>query len=223
MAVRRTWATLPLLQGPGSFDAAKQSLVASFDGGVRFLGHREQGEYVLDLSLTGLEIEVNGTKGTGTLVVDVSAKDRETKKVSTFNNLGIASLALPVGGLKAEDGMVKLTGVPATLTADGVKAFGGMYRAGEQLDALTITVSLDKDAKLPGGTAGSTGGSTTGGTTTGGSSTTGGTVGGSVGGGSLATTGSEVPTTVLLAASTGIAAAGAAVVFAVRRREGAES
>lgn len=220
MAVPRTWATLPLLQGPGSFDAAKQSLVASFDGGVRFLGHREQGEYVLDLSLTGLEIEVNGTKGTGTLVVDVSAKDRETKKVSTFNNLGIASLALPVGGLKAEDGMVKLTGVPATLTADGVKAFGGMYRAGEQLDALTVTVSLDKDAELPGGTAGSTGGSTTGGST--GGSTTGRTVGGSVGG-SLATTGSEVPTTVLLAASTGIAAAGAAVVFAVRRREGAES
>lgn len=114
----------------GHFDADKQTLNADFDGKVRFLGHEESGAYTLDLSLTGMEIQVNGTKGT--LIADVSTKDRETKKVSTYTGLAVADLKLPKGELAARDGVVTLSAVPATLTADGTRAFGGMYQAGEQ-------------------------------------------------------------------------------------------
>ncbi|MFI1399599.1 HtaA domain-containing protein [Streptomyces sp. NPDC020681] len=207
----------------GSYDAEKKSLVASFDGGVRFLGHLTNGQYVLDLSLTGLEVEVNGT--TGTLVADVTTKDRETQKVSTYKNLGIASLTVPAGGLEADGDVVRLTSVPAKLTADGTKAFGGMYRAGEALDALTVAVSLTEDAELPSPSpsSGSTAGTSAGGST-GGSSTTGGggTVGGGTGG-SLATTGAGVPAAELATASALVAVTGAAVVVAVRRRESARA
>lgn len=202
----------------GHFDAAKQTLDAGFDGKVRFLGHEENGAYTLDLSLTGLEIQVNGAKGT--LIADVTTKDRETKKVSTYTGLAIADLELPKGELAAKDGVVTLSAVPATLSADGTKAFGGMYPAGEQLDALTVAVALDEDAELPGG-AGGTGstGLAGGSTATGGGSVGGGSVGGSAGGsGSLASTGSDIPAGVLFAASGVVVAAGAGTVVAARRR-----
>ncbi|MGN5637475.1 HtaA domain-containing protein [Streptomyces sp. AC154] len=198
----------------GHFDADKKTLNAEFDGKVRFLGHQEDGAYTLDLSLSNLRIQADGTKGR--LIADVSSKDRETKKVATYTGLAVADLRLPAGGLTAKDGVVTLSAVPATLTADGTKAFGGMYEAGEQLDALTVAVALDKNAELPSTGGSSTGGSSTGGTsTTGGSSTGGGTVGGS---GALASTGSDVPAGALFAASGLIMAAGAGAVVVARRR-----
>ncbi|MFF0742637.1 HtaA domain-containing protein [Streptomyces sp. NPDC004111] len=221
-------------KGKGSFDAEKQNLSASFDGKVRFLGHEENGAFTLDLNLSALKVEVKN--GKGTLTADVSTKDRTTKKVETYRALDIASLT-PSGELAVVDGVVKLSGVPAKLTAGGVKAFGGMYEPGQALDALTVAVSVDKNAQLPeggavgGGSAGgSAGGSTAGGTdagsTTGGTSVGGGTVGGagdgtSVGGpvgGNLAATGSSTPSGALMGAAGALALAGGAVVFAAKRR-----
>ncbi|MFJ9677211.1 HtaA domain-containing protein [Streptomyces sp. NPDC101194] len=202
----------------GHFDAAEQTLNAGFAGTVRFLGHEENGAYTLDLSLTDLEIQVNGTKGT--LIADVTTKDRATKKVSTHTGLAIADLELPEGELAAKDGVVTLSAVPATLSADGTKAFGGMYPAGERLDALTFAVALDEDAELPGGTGGTGSTGPAGGSTTaGGGSVGGGSAGGSVGGpGSLASTGSDIPAGALFAASGVVVVAGAGAVLAARRR-----
>ncbi|MFE7618201.1 HtaA domain-containing protein [Streptomyces sp. NPDC057496] len=208
----------------GRFDAEKQTLTAKFDGKVRFLGHEEDGEYTLDLSLTNLEVRVDGAKGT--LVADVTSKDRKTKEVSVRTGLALADLKLPKGELAAKKGVLKLSGVPATLTADGAGAFAGMYKKGERLDALTVAVALDKDAELPGtesgsGTSGTAGGGTA--ATTGGGSVGGGSAGGSVGGtvggpGALAATGSDLPAGALIAASGVVVAAGAGVVVAARRR-----
>ncbi|MEU2470861.1 HtaA domain-containing protein [Streptomyces sp. NPDC012842] len=205
----------------GGFDADEQTLDAAFDGTVRFLGHKEGDAYTLDLSLTGLEIRLED--GAGTLVADVSSKDRETRKVTTRTDLAIADLKLPAGELEAKDGVVMLSAVPATLTADGTEAFGGMYAKGTQLDALTVSVALDEDAELPAATAGS--GTTGGSGTTTGSGGTGSTTGATVGGGgtvggsaSLASTGAGLPAGALIAASGVVVAAGAGVVIAARRR-----
>ncbi|MCI4040250.1 HtaA domain-containing protein [Streptomyces sp. TRM75563] len=213
----------------GLLDADKNTLDAAFKGKVRFLGHETKGEYVLDLSISNLKVDIEGTSGK--LLADVSAKDQATGKVSEFTALSFADLKVPAGALAAKDGIVTLKNVPATLTTDGAKAFGGFYKKGEELDALNVAVSIDKDAQLPGdSTGGSTGGSgatggsgSTGGSTAGGSTTGGGTVGGSTGGsvggsGALASTGSDVPTGALIAASGVVVAAGAGVVIAARRR-----
>ncbi|MGW2117655.1 HtaA domain-containing protein [Streptomyces zhihengii] len=209
----------------GAFDKDGQSLDAGFDGSVRFLGHQEAGgAYVLDLKLSDLRTEVKN--GKGTLLADVSAKDQKTHEVATYEDLPLAALDLPKGDIAAKDGVVTLSGVPAELTADGAKAFGGFYQAGAEMDPVSLAVSLDKDAELPGGTGGSTGGGTGGSTggsggSTGGGTAGGGTVGGgTVGGGTgaLANTGAGAPTGALLAGAGAIAAAGAAVVVAVRRR-----
>ncbi|MFB6980563.1 HtaA domain-containing protein [Streptomyces scopuliridis] len=216
---RRGPAAYRFPKGTGDFDATARTLSASFGGTVRFLGHQEAGEYVLDLRLSGLRVVVKD--GKGTLVADVSTKDRETGEVSTYQDLAFATLDVPAAGPVAKDGVVTLDAVPATLTADGTKASGGMYPEGTELDTLTLAVALDEGANLPGGKDGSGGTGGTGGSGTAGGGTVGGTAGGTVGGtggGSLASTGSEVPAGALMGAAGAIAAAGAAVVHAVRRR-----
>lgn len=202
--------------GSGDFDGDAPSLDAGFDGGVRFLGHQEGGSYALDLKFSDLRITANGTKGS--LVADVSSKDRESGKVSQYDDLPVASLKIPKDALTPAKDIVTLAKVPATLTEDGAKAFGGFYEAGDALDPVTAAVSLDENAQLPGagsgGSNGSSGGSD-GGTDSGGTTAPAGTVGGS---GSLASTGSDLPALGLLGGAAGLAAIGAAAAYATRRR-----
>ncbi|MGY0023581.1 HtaA domain-containing protein [Streptomyces sp. cg35] len=204
----------------GSYDADARSLDAEFAGKVRFLGHEEDGTYALDLQFSDLRVTAKG--GSGKLVADVSSKDRQTGKVTTYDDLTVATLKVGSGDLTAKDDIVELDGAAATLTADGAKAFGGFYQAGAALDPVDVAVSLDEDATLPSGGNGSDGGTsggTSGGTGTTGATGTGSTTGGT---GSLAATGADVPAGPLAAAAALVVAAGAGTVFAARRRRAQE-
>lgn len=204
-------------KGSGTYTADTKALNAGFAGSVRFLGHKENGEYSLDLKFSDLKVAVKGT--TGTLTADVSSKDRETGKVSRYDDLAVATLSAVAP--KADGKVVTVSAAKAALTADGAKAFGGFYQAGAALDPVTVAVSLDKDASLPGaGTTGGTGGAvnvgdTTGGTT--GGSTTGGTTAGTTGG-TLAATGSGAPSAALLGAAGLLVVVGAGATTVVARR-----
>ncbi|MZD06587.1 hypothetical protein GTW43_16000 [Streptomyces sp. SID5785] len=202
----------------GSYDADAKSLDAKFAGSVRFLGHKEDGAYALDLKFSDLHVTA-AQGGSGRLVADVSSKDRESGKVSTYDDLTVATLKAGAGDLVAKDDVVTLDGAAATLTADGAKAFGGFYQAGAALDPVTVAVSLDENAELPGGTSAGGDGGTSGGTS-GGGSTTGGT--GSTTGGTgttaLASTGTDLPAGPLAAAAALVVVAGAGTVYGVRRR-----
>ncbi|NLU70028.1 HtaA domain-containing protein [Streptomyces sp. HNM0574] len=226
--------------GSGTFDAKSPSLDAGFDGGVRFRAHQQGGAYALDLSFSRIRVRAGGDGGT--LVADVSSKDRESGKVTRHDGLPVAKLKLPKGGLTPKNGVVTLDRAPAALTAKGAEAFGGFYRPGDALDPVTAAVSLDKDAKLPSGPAGdasgasggASGGASSGGPaagpaggtgTDGGDTAIGGVAGGGSGdgavaggGGSLAATGAGVSSPLLLGGSAALVAAGAAAVCAVRRR-----
>ncbi|CAM5739825.1 hypothetical protein SMICM304S_00014 [Streptomyces microflavus] len=145
---------LPLHQGHRPPRCRKEHAQRPVQGqGALPQGHETNGAYELDLSFSNLKVDVQGT--TGKLVADVSTKDRASGKVNTYTGLTFADLKVPAGALAAKEGVVNLKGIPATLTEDGSKAFSGMYKKGEELDALTTAVSLDKDATLPPG--GSTG------------------------------------------------------------------
>ncbi|QKV97897.1 HtaA domain-containing protein [Streptomyces sp. NA02950] len=200
--------------GQGSYDADKGSLDAKFAGAVRFTGH----EGALDLKFSDLGIEVNGTEGV--LIADVRSKDRTTGKVTTSDAVRLAELTTDSGALEAKDDVITLTDVPAALTADGAKAFGGFYDAGAALDPVGVAVSLDEDATLPGGPGGGDGGSGAGGAgSTGGGSgavTGGDTTGG--GTGSLASTGAGIPGEALIGGAAAMVVTGAAAVFAAARR-----
>ncbi|MFF3760502.1 HtaA domain-containing protein [Streptomyces sp. NPDC002185] len=229
-------------------DADARKLDAAFSGKLAFVCSA----HGIDWTISDLKVKASGT--TGTLTADV------TSAQGARNDVALASLDLSKSDWSADTKVVTLADVPATLTEAGSATFtapGGQggYPAGTELDALTVSFSLDAGATLPPATGGTgdSGGSGSGGSGSGGSGTSGGdgssstggggTVGGgSVGGGtaggsdgtagggtaggsssvggsgSLAATGSGVPTTLLLGATALTVAAGAGIVVAARRR-----
>ncbi|QEV17803.1 HtaA domain-containing protein [Streptomyces alboniger] len=126
-------------QGEGSYDAKKQKLDADFAGAVRFTG-----KHGLDLALSKVAVEVKD--GKGTLSADVDSKG---DRGATLRNAPLITFPAPERQLKPKGGLVSLTEVPTKLTADGAKAFGGMYKAGSAMDPLSLAVAVDADAKLP--------------------------------------------------------------------------
>ncbi|MFC9861569.1 MULTISPECIES: HtaA domain-containing protein [unclassified Streptomyces] len=120
--------------GKGTYDAKKQTLDAGFTGSVRFTGAHE-----LDLKLAGIAVEVASGKGTLSADVTSAGTTREDVPLITFTAEDFA----PKNGLAA------LTEAPATLTADGAKAFGGMYKAGTAMDPVSLAVAVDDKAQLP--------------------------------------------------------------------------
>ncbi|MGW2825543.1 HtaA domain-containing protein [Streptomyces sp. NPDC001443] len=110
------------------------ALTARFAGAVRFTG-----DHGLDLELSGLRAVVE--HGVGTLYADVAGPDLTRKKVPL--------VTFAAKGLKDDHGLVALTEAPAKLTADGAKAFGGMYPAGTAMDPVSLAVTLTDDAALP--------------------------------------------------------------------------
>ncbi|MET9547687.1 HtaA domain-containing protein [Streptomyces sp. NPDC006627] len=130
-------------KGGGTYDAKKRYLAADFAGAVRFTG-----EHGLDLTLSEVAVEVKD--GKGTLYADVDAGEGGAGgDEGVMKKAPLVTFAASEKELRPEDGLVSLTEVPAKLTADGAKAFGGMYKAGADMDPLSLAVALDADATLP--------------------------------------------------------------------------
>ncbi|MFD4601694.1 HtaA domain-containing protein [Streptomyces sp. NPDC058464] len=196
----------------GTYDTDAGTLTAAFGGAVNFKGHESDGTYALDLTLSGVRATI--ADGKGTLTADVTSLGTTTEDVE------LADLEAGSADLTATDDVITLDDVTATLTEAGAKAFSGYYTAGTALDPLDLSIALTDDAQLPSGDDGATSTPTatasddTTGSASGGAvaSTTGGT------GGALASTGSALPAAALGTAAAVTVAAGAGVVYAMRRR-----
>ncbi|QRX90428.1 MULTISPECIES: HtaA domain-containing protein [Streptomyces] len=208
-------------KGHGTYDGTKATLVAEFNGAVRFTGHGG----ALDLKFSNLRIKAES--GKGTLIADVASKPRTEEgrapaRLVTTPDTPIAELKLPSGALTAKGGVVTLKNVPATLTAAGSKAFSGMYPAGEPLDPVGAAVAVEPGAQLPSGATGSDGSHASAGagaaggadSAPGASFSSGSTVGGT---GALAATGSTAPNGALIGTAVALLATGAAATYVTRR------
>ncbi len=121
-------------QGKGTYDAKKQTLDAGFSGSVRFTGAH-------DLDLTFAAVTVAVTQGKGTLSADVTSGGTTTK--------GVPIVTFTAEDFAPKDGLAALTEAPATLTAEGSKAFNSMYKAGTAMDPVSLAVAVDEKAQLP--------------------------------------------------------------------------
>ncbi|MGW7415880.1 HtaA domain-containing protein [Streptomyces sp. NPDC054863] len=126
-------------QGKGSYDSAKQTLDAAFAGSVRFSGAH------LDLTLSKVNVKV--ADGKGTLAADVVSKDLRSKKDT--RSAAVPLVTFEAKTLTAKDGLAGLAEAPATLTEQGAKAFGSMYKAGTDMDPVSLAVAVTDKAKLP--------------------------------------------------------------------------
>jgi hypothetical protein len=118
--------------GRGTYDGG--GLTARFSGAVRFTG-----SHGLDLRLSAFRVTVDD--GRGTLLADVTSPGYRARKAPL--------VTFTAGELKASGGLVRVTEAPARLTAQGARAFGGMYRAGTAMDPVSLAVALTADAGLP--------------------------------------------------------------------------
>ncbi|MET8689617.1 HtaA domain-containing protein [Streptomyces sp. NPDC004732] len=126
-------------RGKGTYDEKKQTLAADFAGSVRFTG-----EHGLDLTLS--EVAVTVRDGKGTLSADVDSKG---DRGATLKHAPLITFPAAEKELTPKDGLVSLSEVPSKLTAEGAKAFGGMYKPGSAMDPLSLAVALDAGAELP--------------------------------------------------------------------------
>lgn len=194
------------VKATGEYDTDADTLSAAFEGAVNFKGHEENGEYGLDLTLSDLKATLGD--GTGELTADVTSLGEKSQDVV------LADLQAEKSDLTASADVITVDDVEATLTEAGAEAFGGFCTAGTELDPVDLAVALTDDVTLPGDDdSGSTSSPSASASTSG---TTGSTTGGVSGG--LADTGSDVPVGALGAAAAVTVAAGAGVVFAMRRR-----
>ncbi|WP_257232597.1 HtaA domain-containing protein [Streptomyces sp. Rer75] len=99
---------------------------AAFDGQLRFRGKD------LDLALSGVTVRI--ADGRGTLAADVADRG------STHRTVPLATF--PAARLRPTNGLLTLADAPATLTARGARAFGGLYRAGTAMDPVSLAVPV---------------------------------------------------------------------------------
>lgn len=130
----------------GTYDGDTGTFRAAFSGGVRFTGHRTaSGTHQLDLTLSRPTVSISGA--TGTLLVDVTSKAKDTGAVTTSRQVPFATLSL--GGIDMRGGgtSVVLNNVPATLTAQGARSFAGYYTAGTALDPVSLSADVAPRAR----------------------------------------------------------------------------
>ncbi|MFD6152548.1 HtaA domain-containing protein [Streptomyces sp. NPDC060243] len=206
--------TFPYTSGTADADAEKTD--AAFGGGVRFT-YKAHG---IDMEFSDVKVVTSGTKGTLTLDV--------TTPQGTKDDVDFAKLDLSSASYAVKNDVLTLDQVPAAFTAAGAAAFandttGSLYKAGDALDPVTVSLALSDDADLPAAGSGSGNG---GGTGTGaggtGSGASGSGFGTSGATGSLASTGAGLPTGPLLGGAAAVVAAGAGALYAARRRRATE-
>lgn len=125
----------------GGYDPDGGALRSGFKGGVRFVGHKQaSGAYELDLTISNPTVRISGSSGT--LHADIRSKAKDSGQVSDRRQVPMASLNLSGVDMRGGGTPVALSGVPATLTAEGAKSFAGYYEAGTPLDPVSLSVDV---------------------------------------------------------------------------------
>ncbi len=87
-----------------------------------------------DIELADLKVGTPGKNGTITADVTSSGTTADDVKFAALDLSGLK----PGGGA---GGTMTYANIPAKLTAEGAKAFNGMYKAGQALDPATLSAS----------------------------------------------------------------------------------
>ncbi|CAM5560139.1 HtaA domain-containing protein [Streptomyces abikoensis] len=125
----------------GSYDAGSGAFEAGYSGGVHFTGHKKaDGSYELDLTVSRPTVRITGASGT--LYADMVSKAKGTGEVTRASQVPVAALDLKGVNMRGAGAAVSLANIPATLTADGAKAFAGYYTAGTALDPVALSADV---------------------------------------------------------------------------------
>ncbi|MDF1478172.1 HtaA domain-containing protein [Leifsonia sp. H3M29-4] len=122
--------------GEGHYDPATGEGVLAFQGSIEFTGHGG----ILDTTVANPVIEFVDADS-AVLLLDVSGTTQEGTPVEAAG-VEFAGIDLASATVTQDGAVLTVTDAPATLSAPGAAAFG-TYPAGEELDPLTFTITLD--------------------------------------------------------------------------------
>ncbi|MEU3776446.1 HtaA domain-containing protein [Streptomyces sp. NPDC032472] len=128
-------------QGKGTYDARTGTLEAVFAGSVRFTGAH------LDLTLAKVGVKV--ADGKGVLTADVTTGGDATTGAAPGTAPAVPLVEFDAKALRTDGALATLTEAPAALTEGGARAFNAMYKAGTEMDPVSLAVALDATAQLP--------------------------------------------------------------------------
>ncbi|GAA1919141.1 HtaA domain-containing protein [Streptomyces durmitorensis] len=115
--------------GKGTYDTGTHATDVAFKGSVRF----SSTAHGFDIKVADVKVRTKGTSGA--IQADVSLNG------TAQNDIDVAKLDLTgITPGTGEGGAMTYKDIPATLTADGAKAFNGMYKEGDKLDPATLSV-----------------------------------------------------------------------------------
>ena len=144
---QRSGSTFTWSGGTGAYNTDAARGTGSFTGSVRTVGHGG----VLDVTFSNPRVVLHSSTR-ASLVLDTRGT---TIDGDTFAYAGITFATLHLSGRGGISGdRVSYSGVPATLTAAGAKAFSGFYKAGDALAPVSFTLPLggETDCSTPTGT-----------------------------------------------------------------------
>jgi hypothetical protein len=104
---------------------------------VHFTGH----DGALDLTVTDVKVQINGTSGV--MIADVASKSLQTGELITAADAIIANLDLSGATPTTSGNAVSWSGIAATLSDAGAPAFAGFYTPGTALDPLAVTLTVE--------------------------------------------------------------------------------
>ncbi|MFE4975359.1 HtaA domain-containing protein [Kitasatospora sp. NPDC056651] len=125
-ATRNADGTFHFGLASATYDLTAHALSSSFTGGVHFTAHHG----ALDVALSDLKVTTSGT--IGTLTADTASKESMgATEITRRNDVPLVTFTV---------GRDTTTGVPtaAKLTEQGAQAFAGFYRAGTDMDPLSL-------------------------------------------------------------------------------------
>ncbi len=144
---QRSGSTFTWSGGTGAYNTDAARGTGSFTGSVRTVGHGD----VLDVTFSNPRVVLHSSTR-ASLVLDTRGT---TIDGDTFAYAGITFATLSLSGHGGASGdRISYSGVPATLTAAGAKAFSGFYKAGDALAPVSFTLPLggETDCSSPTGT-----------------------------------------------------------------------
>ena len=138
-AVREDDGTFTWKKGKGKANLGADTAKINFKGTVYFYGHDDGTGPTLEIYVDRPRLVIDGDNSV--LIADVSSR----LGGDLVEYPGVELVSIDADGLDLEangKGVVKVSGLATTLTADGAEAFAGFYEAGTAFDAVSFKIKV---------------------------------------------------------------------------------
>lgn len=123
-------------QATGTYDPVTRIGNGTFLGSVRFTGHAG----ALDTTIADVKVTLSGNNGL--IIADVTSRSLDDGQMYSYPDVDFVELDLTGINPTVGDTSATWSNIPGVLTEDGSPAFSGFYDPGDEMDPLSMTLTL---------------------------------------------------------------------------------